>query len=88
MTITEPIPAASAVGSLSPRHNACVPGLFFGRSMAVPKLVPSMNGIRPGVIYLPRDLPARAYVPGGTLIDVILHEYAHAWHWLEPAFFE
>jgi len=45
-------------------------------------------GFRPGVIYLPRDLPARAYVPGGTLIDVIRHEYAHAWHWLEPEFFE
>jgi len=45
-------------------------------------------GYRPGVIYLPRDLPYQAYVPGGTLVDVIRHEYAHAWHWLEPEFFE
>lgn len=45
-------------------------------------------GFREGVIYLPADLPRNAYVPGGTLTDVIRHEYAHCWHWLEPEFFE
>lgn len=45
-------------------------------------------GYEEGVIYLPSDLPATAYVPGGTLTDVIRHEYAHAWHWLEPSFFD
>lgn len=45
-------------------------------------------GFKPGVIYLPADLPSTAYVPGGTLTDVIRHEYAHAWHWLEPDFID
>ncbi len=45
-------------------------------------------GYEEGVIYLPVDLPREAYVPGSTLADVIRHEYAHAWHWLEPEFFE
>jgi hypothetical protein len=45
-------------------------------------------GYEEGVIYLPADLPRKAYVPGETLADVIRHEYAHAWHWLEPEFFE
>lgn len=47
-----------------------------------------LAGYREGVIYLPRDLPATAFVPGGTLTDTIRHEYAHAWHWMEPEFFE
>jgi hypothetical protein len=41
-------------------------------------------GFKPGVIYLPSDLPHDAYVPGGTLTDVIRHEFAHAWHWIDP----
>ena len=45
-------------------------------------------GASPRIIYLPSDLPQSAYVPGGTLTDVIRHEYAHAWHWLEPDFFD
>lgn len=48
----------------------------------------SLVGYREGVIYLPADLPRGAYVPGGTLTDVVRHEYGHAWHWLEPSFFE
>ena len=47
-----------------------------------------LQGYEEGVIYLPVDLPRDAYVPGATLVDVIRHEYAHAWHWLEPDFFE
>ncbi len=50
--------------------------------------ISSMLGYKEGVIYLPRDLPRAAYVPGATLTDVIRHEYGHAWHWLEPEFFE
>ena len=45
-------------------------------------------GFEEGVIYLPYNLPRQAYVPGGTLTDVIRHEFAHTWHWLEPKFFE
>ena len=45
-------------------------------------------GYEEGVIYLPSDLPSTAYVPGGTLTDVIRHEYGHTWHWLEPSFFD
>lgn len=45
-------------------------------------------GFRKGVIYLPCDLPHEVFVPGATLTDVVRHEYAHCWHWLEPEFFE
>ncbi len=45
-------------------------------------------GYEEGVIYLPSDLPSTAYVPGGTLTDVLRHEYGHTWHWLEPSFFD
>ena len=51
-------------------------------------LFASVLGYEPGVIYLPSDLPRDAYVPGGTLTDVIRHEFAHSWHWLDPRFFE
>jgi hypothetical protein len=46
-------------------------------------------GWREGVIYLPGDIPdLNSYMPGGSLINTIRHEYAHAWHWMEPDFFE
>jgi len=45
-------------------------------------------GFEPGMIYLPSDLPFAAYVPGGTMADVIRHEFAHSWRWLDPCFFE
>jgi len=48
----------------------------------------SLKGYKEGVIYLWSDLPTNAYIPGGTLTDVIRHEYAHTWHWLEPSFFD
>jgi hypothetical protein len=44
-------------------------------------------GYRPGVIYLPRDLPHRPYTPGLTLTDTIRHEYAHAWFYIDSGFF-
>ncbi len=44
-------------------------------------------GYRPGVIYLPRDLPHQPYKPGLTITDTIRHEYAHAWYFLDPTFF-
>ena len=49
---------------------------------AIPKIV----GFEEGVIYLAADTPHVAYAPGYTLADVIRHEYAHAWYWLEPDF--
>ena len=45
-------------------------------------------GFSPGVIYLPSDVPHRAYVPGNTLTDTIRHEFAHAWRYLDPDFFD
>jgi hypothetical protein len=45
------------------------------------------RGYRPGVIYLPRDLPHQPYKPGMTLSDTIRHEYAHAWYYIDPSFF-
>ncbi len=44
-------------------------------------------GYRPGVIYLPSDLPYQPKVPGATLQDTIRHEYAHAWYCTDPEFF-
>jgi hypothetical protein len=44
-------------------------------------------GYRPGVIYLPRDLPHQPRKPGMTLCDTIRHEYAHAWFFHDPSFF-
>ena len=44
-------------------------------------------GYKPGVIYLPLNVPHRAYRPGYTLLDTLRHEFAHAWHWIEPGFF-
>lgn len=43
-------------------------------------------GFTEGTIYLMADVPQVAYSPGNTLTDVIRHEYAHAWYWLEPDF--
>ncbi len=45
------------------------------------------RGYRPGVIYLPRDLPYISHKPGHTLMDTIRHEYAHAWYYIDPSFF-
>lgn len=59
-------------------------GYVFERVSFIPKLV----GYQEGMIYLPSDLPSKAYVPGGTLTDTVRHEFGHAWHWLEPEFFE
>ena len=46
----------------------------------------SLMGFEPGVIYIPVNAPAQAYVPGGTLADTVRHEFAHAWYWLDPEF--
>jgi Putative zinc-binding metallo-peptidase len=45
------------------------------------------RGYKPGVIYLPRDLPHKLYQPGHTLTDTIRHEFAHAWFYLDQGFF-
>ncbi len=44
-------------------------------------------GYKPGIIYLPLNVPHRVYKPGYTLVDVLRHEFGHAWHWIEPGFF-
>lgn len=43
-------------------------------------------GYEEGLIYLPRNTPHSLYTPGGTLTDVIRHEFAHAWAWLDRDF--
>ncbi len=45
------------------------------------------SGYKLGVIYLPSDTPNVPRVPGSTLIDVIRHEFAHAWYYIDPRFF-
>ena len=47
----------------------------------------SWVGFKPGTIYVFAAAPVEAYVPGGTLIDVIRHEFAHAWAWRDRPFF-
>jgi hypothetical protein len=42
-------------------------------------------GFEPGVIYIPVNAPVSARTPGYTLTDVIRHEFAHAWYWLDDA---
>lgn len=49
-------------------------------------LWPRLLGYEEGVIYLPSGSKYHAYVPGGTLVDTIRHEYAHAWAWLDRRF--
>ncbi len=44
-------------------------------------------GFRPGVIYLPSDMPQTPRVPGATLVDTIRHEFGHAWYYTDPKFF-
>jgi len=58
-------------------------GAFFENPNAGKRLI----GYREGVIYLPCDLPTRPFKPGGTLTDIIRHEYAHAWRWMNPKLF-
>ena len=49
-------------------------------------LLDYLKGYETGAIYLPADLINDDYLPGKTLTDVIRHEFAHAWYWLEPSF--
>lgn len=44
-------------------------------------------GFKPGVIYVPKDAAFVPNLPGMTLIDIIRHEFAHAWRTLDPRFF-
>jgi hypothetical protein len=45
-------------------------------------------GFKPGVIYLPSDVPQMPRVPGSTLMDTIRHEYGHAWYYIDPRYFK
>lgn len=47
----------------------------------------ALVGFEPGTIYVFAGAPVRAYVPGGTLTDVLRHEFAHAWAWRDKPFF-
>ena len=60
---------------------------FVGVCFEDPGTARRLIGYREGVIYLPCDLPKRPFKPGGTLADIIRHEYAHAWRWLNPGLF-
>ena len=41
-----------------------------------------LAGFKPGVIYMPSVI----YVSKRQISDVIRHEYAHSWRWIDPAF--
>lgn len=43
-------------------------------------------GFREGVIYIATDEKTRILDKSYTITDVIRHEYAHAWYWLDPEF--
>mgnify|MGYP000947784581 CR=1 FL=1 len=43
----------------------------------------ALVGFRTGVIYVSPNPPLTKRAPG-TLSDVIRHEFAHAWYWLDP----
>jgi hypothetical protein len=43
--------------------------------------------LRSGVIYLPLNPPVTA-MPGDTLVDVVRHEFGHAWAWLDRPYLE
>ena len=45
-------------------------------------------GYQKGTIYIPSYALIDKYIPGGTLIDTIRHEYAHAWAAHYPNVFE
>jgi hypothetical protein len=44
-------------------------------------------GFQGGTIYVPRDLSIHNRRPGMTVLDVIRHEFGHAWYWQNPGFF-
>jgi hypothetical protein len=44
-------------------------------------------GFREGIIYVPFNASVSARVPGQTLLDVVRHEYAHAWAWVDRRWF-
>lgn len=45
-------------------------------------------GWEEGHIYLPFNVPHKAYKPGNTLADTIRHEYGHAWAWLDRPYID
>lgn len=68
------------------------PAALFDRECArvyddeVPGLY-SWFGFEPGTIYVFAAAPLEAYVRGGTLVDVVRHEFGHAWAWRDRPFF-
>lgn len=43
-------------------------------------------GFKDGAIYLATQSASSSMSSGSTLTDVVRHEYAHAWYWLDPTF--
>jgi hypothetical protein len=41
-------------------------------------------GFKEATVYVPIVAPIEKHRPGHTLLDVIRHEFAHAWAWLDP----
>lgn len=46
----------------------------------------SLVGFRGGVIYVPMTASFERRGSGYTLLDVVRHEFAHAWYWLDSKF--
>ena len=42
-----------------------------------------LAGFKPGVIYIASNPPNDAFEQRGVLVDVIRHEFAHIWAWLD-----
>jgi hypothetical protein len=46
-----------------------------------------LGGFRDGTIYVSGFAPTRPYARGESLVDVIRHEFAHAWAWRDRPLF-
>ena len=55
-----------------------------------PNLVKKLFGCKKGIIYIPQTLVFReqSYTPGVCIRDAIRQQYAHAWYFLKPNFFD
>lgn len=62
-----------------------IPIIHEGRGYVIEEgsLLSELLGWREGVIYLSADKETQF-----SMVDVIRHEFAHAWHWLDNAYFD
>lgn len=73
------------IQSSTPRFWCRELGFVYDRGVPLEE---ALLGYRTGVIYIRLRPPIEAYVPGGTLVDTIRHEFAHAWAWLDARYID